>query len=638
MTPIQSEWQFEKQIDIGEISSLPVGPSDQEKDLTAIAALLASDTLTSHLQPIFSARSGKVFGYEALLRIAGDNPFGSIADIFRRAIATGCISALDARCLETAVMTAHRFALHEQPVSLFVNVCPETLMNPDISFESIDRLVDLLGFRKEQIILEITEESVVSNYEYFRESLAGFRRKGYKVAIDDFGAGYCGLKMLSTIEPDFVKIDRHFISGIDRTLVKFNLVDAIAMACHRIGIRVVGEGVEREEELRSLMSTGIELFQGNLLGLPSHEPVPRERVCPHFAEGRRGAGPELGELRYIGDIAVQLEPLASDASIGEAFKRFTHDKGLKGLPVVRNDAVVGMLNRGRFLENDILGRFGFGFAMNAYKKVTELMEESFLLFEANTTFEEVSKRVQQWKTSLPYENICVTRNGRYWGIVDMNKLLDAVIEKNISLAKGCNPLSSLPGNNFIQQEISARIDQNMHFDVGYVDIDNFKPFNDNYGFERGDFVIRTLGDIITRALAASDSEGFGFAGHIGGDDFIFLTRPTLSAAVAEQITAEFEAMLPEFHGRDDAGKGGYQARNRRGGWECMPLLSLSIGIVSTDVCNIRSYPQLASIATEVKWAAKMREGFSIVRDQRMNPPGAISSAPPSAPSFLPARP
>ncbi|MCM2358195.1 MAG: diguanylate cyclase [Geobacteraceae bacterium] len=276
-----------------------------------------------------------------------------------------------------------------------------------------------------------------------------------------------------------------------------------------------------------------------------------------------------------------------------------------------------MLNRGRFLENDILGRFGFGFAMNAYKKVTGLMEESFLLFEANTTFEEVSKRVQQWQTSLPYENICVTRNGRYWGIVDMNKLLDAVIENNICLAKGCNPLSSLPGNNFIQQEISARIDQNMHFDVGYVDIDNFKPFNDHYGFERGDFVIRSLGDIITRTLTASDCEGFGFAGHIGGDDFIFLTRPHLSAFVAEQIVAEFEALLPALHGRDDAGKGGYQARNRRGGWECMPLLSLSIGIVSTAVCNIGSYPQLASIATEVKCAAKMREGFSIVRDQRM---------------------
>ncbi|MCM2358196.1 MAG: EAL domain-containing protein [Geobacteraceae bacterium] len=333
MIPAQSEWQLEKQIDIGELYSLPAGPADQEKELTAIASLLASDSLTSHLQPIFSARSGKVFGYEALLRIEGDNPFGSIADIFRRAIATGCISALDTRCLETAVMTAHRFALHEEPVALFINVCPETLMNPCISFEGIDRLVELLGFRKEQIILEITEESVISNYEFFRESLAGFRRKGYKVAIDDFGAGYCGLKMLSTIEPDFVKIDRHFISGIDRALVKFNLVDAIAMACHRIGIRVVGEGVERAEELRSLMNTGIELFQGHLLGIPSCEPVPRDRLCPHFADGRGVAGPEPGELRFIGDIAVQLTPLTPDASIGEAFKRFTHDPGLKGLPL-----------------------------------------------------------------------------------------------------------------------------------------------------------------------------------------------------------------------------------------------------------------------------------------------------------------
>jgi GGDEF domain-containing protein len=185
------------------------------------------------------------------------------------------------------------------------------------------------------------------------------------------------------------------------------------------------------------------------------------------------------------------------------------------------------------------------------------------------------------------------------------------------LARGANPLSGLPGNESIQREISHRISKNMHFDVSYIDIDNFKPYNDYYGFERGDHVIKTLANTIRKIVQSLTHDDFSFTGHIGGDDFILITRPQISIPWCEQIIFQFDAFLEEFHGREDFRRKFYVSKTRDGKEEPFDLLSLSIGIVSTEVYKIDSYAQLASVASEVKKAAKMQKGSSIVRDRRM---------------------
>jgi diguanylate cyclase (GGDEF)-like protein len=201
-------------------------------------------------------------------------------------------------------------------------------------------------------------------------------------------------------------------------------------------------------------------------------------------------------------------------------------------------------------------------------------------------------------------------------MVDINRLLDALMEQTILLAKDSNPLSGLPGNNTIQREIARRLAQNMHFDVLYIDIDHFKPFNDCYGFARGDLVISELANIIQQSLQRYDNP-FNFAGHIGGDDFILITRPSVSLDIAQHIVNLFTQKLDAFHGAEDYKTSRFTSTNRHGDIEHFSLLSLSIGIVSTEVFNISSYSQLASIACEVKKAAKLQAGSSILRDRRL---------------------
>lgn len=594
------------------------GASTTGADLAVLEKLdnlIRNRQLTSHFQPIFTTADGSVFGFEALARQTGPSPFADSGELFRAANATGCLGVLDKLCLETALhcLAGTRFLDH--CCYLFINICPETLMDQQLTSQIFGELVCGQGVPSERIILEITEESVISNYDLFRSALDSYRAQGFKIAIDDFGAGYAGLKMLSTVEPDFVKIDRHFIANIDRALIHANLVEAIATACNRIGIKIVAEGIERPEELAVIRSMGIDLVQGFLLGrpAPSLNLTPAPETASLTASGLPASH---GERLFMGDIVTYVDPVAADDQIIVPFRRFLDQPGLALLPVVDHERVVGILNRSRFLEQQIIGSHGYGFAMNSQKRVADVMEQHLRLFDASCTIEEASKKINTKPDLAHNANLVVLKNGRYRGVVAINLLLDALTELNVLLAKDSNPLSGLPGNNAIRREISRRLAQNMLFDVLYIDIDHFKPFNDHYSFEKGDTVISSLARIVSGCLEL-DGNPFNFAGHISGDDFIAITRPSASLSLAERLIDQFSLLLPALHGPADHSAGHYLAPNRQGQTEWFPLLSLSIAIVSTEVYSFDSYPQLASIACEVKKAAKRQAGSSIARDQRM---------------------
>lgn len=189
-------------------------------------------------------------------------------------------------------------------------------------------------------------------------------------------------------------------------------------------------------------------------------------------------------------------------------------------------------------------------------------------------------------------------------------------EERLILARAANPLTGLPGNVSIQHVINENFSSGTPFDIAYIDIDNFKPYNDFYGFEKGDLVIKTLAEIIVSVVNLSDVKESSFCGHIGGDDFILITAPSRAEPIATEIIREFEAHLELFHGKRDFQAGFYSAVNRKGAKEIFSLLSLSFGILNTLLTPINSYAQLASIATDVKKSAKRIPGSSILINKR----------------------
>ena len=202
------------------------------------------------------------------------------------------------------------------------------------------------------------------------------------------------------------------------------------------------------------------------------------------------------------------------------------------------------------------------------------------------------------------------------GTVAINDLLSAITQKSLQLAKGANPLSGLPGNAFIERTLTLLISQKVNFAVCYIDIDEFKPYNDCYSFEKGDSVIKMLGELIVENLGKHGDDRLSFVGHIGGDDFILVTRPHLAQDICQRIIDEFKKLLIFFHGPTAYDHGYYRGKDRQGVERQLSLMSLSIGIVTTDECSVDSYGELASLISGVKRAAKAQQGSAIVLNRR----------------------
>jgi diguanylate cyclase (GGDEF)-like protein len=153
------------------------------------------------------------------------------------------------------------------------------------------------------------------------------------------------------------------------------------------------------------------------------------------------------------------------------------------------------------------------------------------------------------------------------------------------------------------------------FAVCYLDLDKFKAYNDKYGFEHGDEVIRETARILIRAVQECGKPD-DFIGHIGGDDFVVITTPDAVDRLCKKIIAYFEKATPSFYNDADTKKGYIMAKDRSGKEQKIPLLSISIGAVSNEFRKIEHVVQIGEIGAELKSYAKSLEGSNYVKDQR----------------------
>jgi DNA-binding response OmpR family regulator len=167
----------------------------------------------------------------------------------------------------------------------------------------------------------------------------------------------------------------------------------------------------------------------------------------------------------------------------------------------------------------------------------------------------------------------------------------------------CNPLSRLPASPGIEAEVSSRLKASKPFAFAYVDIDNFKSYNDVYGYHAGDQVIRKLAGLLVETMRQSDSQE-GFIGHIGGDDFVLLANPDRMGGILDIVVRHFDESVGGYYSPEDLAQNGVLTKNRQGLEQFFPLMRLSMGIVSTLTRPIDHYAQLAVIASEVKQRVK----------------------------------
>jgi diguanylate cyclase (GGDEF)-like protein len=180
--------------------------------------------------------------------------------------------------------------------------------------------------------------------------------------------------------------------------------------------------------------------------------------------------------------------------------------------------------------------------------------------------------------------------------------------------RNLSPLTGLPGNIRIQEEIERQVREHRPFAVLYVDLDNFKTYNDKYGFVRGDRLIQGTARMIQDAVMASDTDGF--VGHVGGDDFVAVVEPETAEEVAKRVCERFDQDRALYYEDEDLDRGFVRMEDRKGIEQDIPLVTVSVGIATTSRRAFAHYGEAVAVATEMKQFAKRDGGSSYAVDRR----------------------
>ncbi|MFO7262556.1 MAG: hypothetical protein A6D91_09285 [Bacillaceae bacterium G1] len=240
--------------------------------IRALDRLIADCNLVTYFQPIVELKSRRAIGFEVLNRPHAAPEFADASDLYRFASAVKQVSDLDRVCRQLGIRRFAEAAADDEAfrtMKLFLNVHPDALDIPGChSQETLDMLREH-RLSPQQIVLEITEQGAIHDFDQFEYVLTCFNEKGFHIAIDDFGTGYNSLQTIVYIQPHIIKVDRSIVRDIHQRERQQKLVEIVLQYAREIGALVLAEGVESEAEAEQLTKMGVDLTQGYLFGVPS---------------------------------------------------------------------------------------------------------------------------------------------------------------------------------------------------------------------------------------------------------------------------------------------------------------------------------------------------------------------------------
>jgi EAL domain-containing protein (putative c-di-GMP-specific phosphodiesterase class I) len=227
--------------------------------------LVLRGEIRSVYEPIVACRSRTVFAYEALARGPEGSPLHSPAVLFAMAGEEDLLFQLDCLCRRSGIAGARDLP---KGTKLFLNVRPASIHDPSFRADALTETLGRLGLAPSDVVFEISEQESIGNFEIFREVSDYYKKLGFQIALDDTGAGYQSLEAVMELSPEFIKVDKTFVQGIDADPTRQELVRALRSVADRIGAQIIGEGLDTLEELETLGELGIPFGQGWLFGRP----------------------------------------------------------------------------------------------------------------------------------------------------------------------------------------------------------------------------------------------------------------------------------------------------------------------------------------------------------------------------------
>lgn len=584
-----------------------------QKEYEALAAILEEKAVTTVFQPIIDLTKVEVIGYEVFVRGPVDSPLHLPVKLFSAAGRFNLSNQLENLCREIAFKTAAANNITEK---LFVNIdpCATILHFPG----SLGRGWTALGQAPSSVILEIDQQRIAESSGFILERTMDFFKQGIPLAIDKVGSGFSSLESIANMRPQYIKIDRLLVHNLNANQYHSQMIASMVDYAHSIGVQVIAQGVETAPELTAVLSLGVDCAQGYLFAKPS--PVPEKlspancdliRECKTKRNDRHP--PETILSVPVGDI-IEYCPAIEPRDLVSGAELILNSEKVEGVVVTTNNIPVGLL-----MKNKLYFRLGTKYGVSLYhnRPVELIMDKNPLVVDAGLPLDTVSHLAMGRAVDSKYDFIIVTQNDQYAGIVSITHLLNNVTNLQVRCATNANPLTGLPGNLLIDQKLKSMVEKNQPFAMLYVDLDNFKAFNDKYGFEHGDKALLLTADIL-RSCVDRICRQDAFLGHIGGDDFVIITHPEKMDELCTAIIRHFDAEIVNLYDPKDLELGVIIARNRRGRLERFPIMTISIGVAHTLFRNFSNYLEIGGIAAPLKNKAKDTKGSTYVIDQRKN--------------------
>ena len=579
---------------------------------TPLHEIIQQRKLTAFFQPILNLKTGEFYGYEGLIRGPSDSALHSPINLFGAAAQQNLTLEMEMLSRQIVLET---FVQLNLPGNLFLNVSPETLLHPSFKNGCTLSFIKTLGLSPERVVIEITENQPTYDFAGMRSALLHYRAMGFQIAIDDLGEGFSSLRLWSELRPEFIKIDMHFVQGVDGDPIKLQFIKSIQLIAESCGTHVIAEGIETDAELATINDIGIQFGQGYSISRPSSSPpllvsaetssiINTRKMTPPtkntFISQRKMVAHKL--LRHI-------EPVHPDTANEQILERFSASPKLRAIPVVQSGIPIGLINRDNFLgcfikpfQRELLGK----------KPCSLAMQNQPLLVEKNMPIEELGHFIAEADERHFNNGFIITDQGRYLGVASGRDLLRELTQMQIEAARYANPLTMLPGNVPINEHIEQLLHLGTPFYACYCDLDNFKPYNDVYGYHHGDEMIQLAGRILSWACDPK----LDFIGHIGGDDFILLVQSRDCQARCEQALRSFGQAASLLFKPEHLASGGYISEDRQNQTVFHPLVSLSIGASFITADRYSSHYEVSTAATTAKKIAKRTPGNSLFIEQR----------------------
>ncbi len=583
-----------------------------------IEELIARRDLSAVFQPIIDFDDGAILGYEGLIRGPAGTPLEAPFALFSQALAEGCALELEQAAARTCI---DAFAKLDFDGKLFLNFSAGAIRQLADAHDETLALLRHRGVDPQRIVIELTEQSTIPDIASFLPVISALRTAGAQFALDDYGTANASMNLWVRLQPDVVKIDRFFIHGIASDSLKFEAVRAMQHFASASGARLVAEGIEDEADLIVVRDMGIGCGQGFFFGRPHAQPASSVTddardalraghiaVFPETTRTVSSASPSGGMASA--KMMVHAPALPRHATNNDVLELFNRLPDLHAVAVVEHDEPVALVNRRSFMD-----RYALPYHRELFGKrpCLQFANASPVIIEQSMTVEQMAKLLASDDQRYLADGFVITDNhGKYAGLGTGEKLVRAVTEVRIEAARYANPLTFLPGNIPISSHIARLLGNDAGFHACYVDLNHFKPFNDQYGYWQGDEVLKFAAAVLADVCDPTRD----FLGHVGGDDFLILFQSEDWQERVLRAIHLFNEGAQRFYAPTDRLAGGIHGEDRRGNPTFFGFVTMAIGCVRVESDagpSFYSSEEIASVAALAKRRAKHEtSGFVLI--------------------------